>query len=71
MLDAIRAKGDIADEDAFEAGIKAYAEQFVGSTLPGDTPAAEAQADAETSIATGTRHLPEEEIDRSADEAEG
>jgi F-type H+-transporting ATPase subunit alpha len=70
MLDAIRAKGDIADEDAFEAGIKAYAEQFVGSTLPGDTPAAEAQADAESRVATGTRHLPEEEIDRPG-ETEG
>jgi F-type H+-transporting ATPase subunit alpha len=69
MLDGIRSDGKIDDEDAFEAAIKAYAEQFVPTSPDGDAPAAEAQADAESSIATSSRHLPEEDVTREGDEA--
>jgi F-type H+-transporting ATPase subunit alpha len=68
VLAGIRDTGDIADEDAFEGGIKAFAEQFVPATRSGDLPEAEAQADAESTIATSSRHLPEEDLERDEDE---
>jgi F-type H+-transporting ATPase subunit alpha len=70
LLEDIRDTGDIADEDAFDAAVKAYAEQFVGSGGPGSLGAAEPQPDADTSIATGSRHLPEEQIDRDDEEGD-
>ena len=71
LLDGIRETGDIADVDAFEAAIKAYAEQFAGSGGAGELGEAEAQGEAETSIATGRRHLPEEQIERDRDAGDG
>ncbi|MFM7508972.1 MAG: F0F1 ATP synthase subunit alpha, partial [Actinomycetota bacterium] len=68
VLAAIRDTGDIPDVDAFEAGIKAFSEQFVPAARSGELPGVEAQADAESSIATSSRHLPEEELDREQDE---
>jgi F-type H+-transporting ATPase subunit alpha len=68
VLAAIRDTGDIPDVDAFEAGIKAFSEQFVPAGRSGELPGVEAQADAESSIATSSRHLPEEELDREQDE---
>ena len=68
LLEGIRDTGDIADEDAFDAAVKTYAEQFVRSGGPGSLGAAEPQPDADTSIATGSRHLPEEQIDRDDEE---
>ncbi|MBM3661348.1 MAG: F0F1 ATP synthase subunit alpha [Actinobacteria bacterium] len=68
VLAAIRDTGDIPDVDAFEAGIKAFSEQFVPAARSGELPGAEAPADAESSIATSSRHLPEEELDREQDE---
>jgi F-type H+-transporting ATPase subunit alpha len=68
LLEAIRDSGDIPDEDAFDAAIKAYAEQFVPSGASASLGAADPQPDPETSIATGSRHLPEEQIDRDAEE---
>ncbi|MEZ5269143.1 MAG: hypothetical protein R2789_11485 [Microthrixaceae bacterium] len=51
VLDAIKDSGKIEDEDAFEQIIKDYAEQFRSSTpLSGDTPEAEAQAEADSTI---------------------
>jgi F-type H+-transporting ATPase subunit alpha len=70
LLEAIRDSGDIADEDAFDAAVKAYAGQFVGSGGAASLGAADPQPDAETSIATGTRHLPEEQIDRDDEEGD-
>jgi F-type H+-transporting ATPase subunit alpha len=67
MLDGIRTTGDIADEEAFEAAVKAFADQFVGAAGPGSLADAQAQAEADSTIATGTRHLPEEDIDRPED----
>jgi F-type H+-transporting ATPase subunit alpha len=69
ILDAIRTEGKIPDEDAFDAAVKAYAEQFVPSSGDGEAPPPEAQPEAESSIATSPRHLPEEDVRR--DEGEG
>jgi F-type H+-transporting ATPase subunit alpha len=72
VLDQIRESGKIDDEDAFEAIVKDYAEQFVPSTPDDTTPDAEAQADADATVRRSARHLPEEELDRdgeSGDEA--
>jgi F-type H+-transporting ATPase subunit alpha len=70
VLDSIRESGKIDDEEAFEDIIKSYAEQFVPTEVEGSTPEAEAQAEAESSLTSSSRHLPEEEIDRDADEDE-
>ncbi|MCB1272752.1 MAG: F0F1 ATP synthase subunit alpha, partial [Microthrixaceae bacterium] len=70
VLDQIRESGKIDDEDAFEAIVKDYAEQFVPSSPEGATPEAEEQADAEATVRTSARHLPEEELDRDSEEAE-
>jgi F-type H+/Na+-transporting ATPase subunit alpha len=70
LLEGIKDTGDIKDEDAFEGAIKAFAAQFVGTTVDGAAPAAQAQADAESSIATSSRHLPEEDVTRDADSDE-
>ena len=65
VLDAIRTSGKIEDEDAFDAAIKAYAAQFQGTSVGGDAPAAAAQGDASATVATSTRHLPEEDVTRA------
>jgi len=67
MLDAIRDTGKIADEDAFDAAVKAFAAQFQGTSVDSSAPAAEAQADAESTIARSSRHLPEEDVTRDDD----
>ena len=67
MLDAIRDTGKIADEDAFDAAVKAFAAQFQGTSVDSSAPAAEAQADAESTIARSSRHLPEEDVTRDED----
>ena len=62
VLADIRTSGKIADEDAFEALIGAFAEQFQGSTqADGKAPGAES-ADLESSIVDSTTTLPEEDI---------
>jgi len=68
VLARIRDTGDLGDEDAFEAAIAAFADQFVPVETGGDLPEAEPQADAESTIATSSRHLPEEDVDRDGDE---
>ncbi len=68
MLDAIRDTGKIDDEDAFDAAVKAFAAQFQGTSIDESAPAAQAQADAESTIATSSRHLPEEDVTRDGDE---
>ena len=65
LLEEVRTGGDISDEDAFEGAVKAFAAQFQGSATEGTAPAAEAQGDAESSIKSSSRHLPEEEVDRA------
>ncbi len=66
FLDEVRTEGKISDEDAYEAAIKAFTEQFQRTNIDSDAPDAKDQKDADTSLATGKRHLPEEDIDRPA-----
>jgi F-type H+-transporting ATPase subunit alpha len=68
QLDAIRTGGKIVDEDAFEGGIKAFAEQFQSAGADTSLPAPEAQPDASTSVRNSPAHLPEQEATRE-DEA--
>ena len=71
VLEGIRTSGNIADMDAFEAGLKGFAEQFQPTDgAATDEPDAEAQAEAERAMAGGRAEaiLPEEEITRD-DEA--
>ncbi|HTO00014.1 MAG TPA: F0F1 ATP synthase subunit alpha [Microthrixaceae bacterium] len=64
FLEEIRSTGDISDVDAFEAGIKAFAEQFVGSEADTSLPAAEAQPDEDLTVKRAATHLPEAESSR-------
>jgi len=64
MLDGIRTTGDLGDEDAFEAAIKAFTDQFVGSATEGSAPDPEAQPEAEGTVKRAAVHLPEEESHR-------
>ncbi len=64
QLDTIRSTGKIADEDAFEGTIKAFAEQFVPTDRSAGAPGIEAPGDADTTVKRGTVHLPEEEVSR-------
>ena len=66
LLTDIVDTGDIKDEEGFEAAIKAFAAQFVGTGADGDLPAAQAQAEAEATIKREARHLPEQDVTRDA-----
>ena len=61
VLADISASGKIADEDAFDASIAAFAEQFEGSVAGGSTPDAESTDTASTLVDADTT-LPEEDI---------
>jgi len=61
VLADISASGKIADEDAFDASIAAFAEQFEGSVAGGSTPDAESTGTASTIVDADTT-LPEEDI---------
>ena len=70
VLDEIRDKGTLPDD--LEAAVSAFGEQFQPSEdAAAAEPDAEEQADAETSVATDPRHLPEAEIDRDDEGDEG
>jgi F-type H+-transporting ATPase subunit alpha len=71
QLDTIRTTGKLADEDAFEAAIKAFADQFVSTVSTGSTPAAEAQPEADTTVKTAPVHLPEQESSRDSGSDDG
>ncbi len=61
VLADISASGKIADEDAFDASIAAFAEQFEGSVAGGSTPDAES-TDTASNIVDADTTLPEEDI---------
>jgi len=70
LLSEVRDTGKV-DEEALESGVKAFAESFVPTGgVAGSEPDAEDQGDAELETVTSSRHLPEEEVDRDADEEE-
>ncbi len=59
--------GAVADDEAMEAAIAAFTDQFVGSS-DGDTePGIEAQGAAETTMVDATNTLPEENVSRVED----
>ena len=64
MLDAIKAKGDIADVGAFEAAVKAFTAQFRSSDGSGAEPQAQAQGVASSRMVDSDHTLPEEDIER-------
>ena len=66
VLADIRDTGKIADEDAFDAAIAAFTEQFVGSVLDSDAPDAEA-TDTESVLVDADTTLPEEDISAAAE----
>jgi F-type H+-transporting ATPase subunit alpha len=66
QLDTIRTTGKLADEDAFEAAIKAFADQFQPSAASTSTPVAEAQPDADLTVKKAPVHLPEQESSRDS-----
>jgi F-type H+-transporting ATPase subunit alpha len=71
LLDSIRSTSKVADEAAFEAAIKAFAEQFLPSEgAAAAEPGAEAQAEAERQRAGGMKEgiLPEDEITRDEEQ---
>ena len=66
MLDAIKAKGDIADVVAFEAAVKAFTAQFRSSDGSGAEPQAQAQGLASSRMVDSDHTLPEEDIERDS-----
>ena len=62
QLAAVAETGKVADEDAFEAAVAAFAEQFTGSALvTGETPEA-AASDTTSTLVDDDTTLPEEDI---------
>jgi F-type H+-transporting ATPase subunit alpha len=70
ILETIRDKGTLPEEDGLDTAVKAFAEQFQPTVEVAPEPDAEEQADAETTLAGGRAEatLPEVEIDRDDDE---
>ncbi len=64
VLAQIRDTGAIADVEAFEASIRAFADQFVPSVPAGDEPEPDEVGDADTRVVDSDTTLPEEEIER-------
>ena len=64
VMAKIRSEGVIDDEEAFEAAIAAFADQFVGSQVDTAEPEAEAQGEAYSDMVDSETTLPEEEITR-------
>ena len=64
VMSKIRNEGVIDDEEAFEAAICAFADQFVGSRVDTAAPEAEAQGEAHSDMVDSETTLPEEEITR-------
>ncbi|MYA74595.1 MAG: F0F1 ATP synthase subunit alpha [Acidimicrobiaceae bacterium] len=64
VMSKIRNEGVIDDEEAFEAAIAAFADQFVGSSVDTAEPEAQAQGEAHGDLIDSETTLPEEEITR-------
>ncbi|MEM7324206.1 MAG: F0F1 ATP synthase subunit alpha [Actinomycetota bacterium] len=67
VLASVKNDGVVPDEEALEAAIAAFTDQFVGSDGGVDEPDAEAQADATTRMVDAPNTLPEEDVSRAAD----
>ncbi len=65
ILDSVRNDGVIPDEEALEAAIAAFADQFVGSDVESGEPEAEEQGEATHRMVDDPRTLPEDDISRA------
>ena len=65
ILDAIRSDGKVPDEEALQAAIGAFTDQFQGGDAATEAPEVVAQADAETRIVDAAHTLPEEDVSRA------
>jgi F-type H+-transporting ATPase subunit alpha len=65
MLTAIVTEGSVPDEEALEAAIGAFTDQFRGTVEAPHAPEAEAQGAAESRLVDAPNTLPEEDISRS------
>ncbi len=65
VMSSIKDEGKIPDEEALEAAIAAFADQFVGTGSDSDEPDAEAQGEATSTVVDDPRTLPEEDISRA------
>ncbi|MGB5757743.1 MAG: F0F1 ATP synthase subunit alpha [Acidimicrobiales bacterium] len=65
VLGTIRTEGVVPDEEALEAAIAAFTDQFVGSAGAGGEPEAKAQGAATHHIVDDPRTLPEDDISRA------
>ncbi len=67
VLDAIKNDGKVPDEEALEASIAAFTDQFSGSDSSVSAPDAEAQGAAEATLVDATNTLPEQDVSRVED----
>ena len=67
VLSEIKNEGTISDEDAFEAAIKDFADQFVPTVVEGEEPDAEEQGGSTATTIDSDVTLPEEDITRDED----
>jgi F-type H+/Na+-transporting ATPase subunit alpha len=65
VLDAIRRDGTVPDNEALEAAIGAFTDQFVSTGATAHEPEAHAQGPATTTVVDAPNILPEEEINRA------
>ncbi|MCB1258529.1 MAG: F0F1 ATP synthase subunit alpha, partial [Microthrixaceae bacterium] len=64
VLEDIRTTGAIPDEEAFDAAIKAFAQQFSDESQDQGAPDIEAQGDEDLTVKRSEIHLPESESHR-------
>ena len=65
VLDSIKTNGVVPDEEALEAAIGAFADQFVASDASAHEPDPEAQGAASSTVVDAPNTLPEEDISRA------
>ncbi len=65
VLSSIKNDGVVPDEEALEAAIAAFVDQFVGSEGSGGEPDAEEQAEATSRMVDASNTLPEEDVSRA------
>ncbi|MEM9615060.1 MAG: F0F1 ATP synthase subunit alpha, partial [Actinomycetota bacterium] len=67
VLGAIKSDGKVPDEEALEAAIGAFTDQFVGSDGSTAEPDPEAQGEATTKMVDAPNTLPEEDVSRASE----
>lgn len=64
ILDSVKNEGKVPDEEALEAAIASFTDQFEGAHSAKEEPEAEAQAAASKKMVDATNTLPEEDVSR-------